>query len=42
MNAQMTWLSEDEIDAVVAEALGVLQHVGMRMTGSKARPRRHG
>jgi trimethylamine--corrinoid protein Co-methyltransferase len=36
MNAQMTWLSEDEIDAVVAEALGVLQHVGMRMTGSKA------
>jgi trimethylamine---corrinoid protein Co-methyltransferase len=32
----MTWLSEEDVDRVVHQALWVLEHIGMRMTGSQA------
>jgi len=35
MRAQTTWLSEAEKDLVYAEALTVLEHVGLRMAGSQ-------
>ena len=38
MNARMTWLSASEQNAIVDEALGVLERVGMRLAGSAALP----
>ncbi|HUK76556.1 MAG TPA: trimethylamine methyltransferase family protein [Thermoleophilia bacterium] len=35
MHAVTTWLSRDEKDAVYQEALLLLEHVGLRMTGSR-------
>jgi len=39
MRARTTWLSEAEKSLVLEQALHILEHTGMRMTGSKALPR---
>ena len=38
MTVCMTWLAEEEKEAIYGEALGVLERVGMRFSGSKALP----
>jgi trimethylamine--corrinoid protein Co-methyltransferase len=35
MTVRMRWLSETQRDAIVSEALGVLERVGMRLSGSQ-------
>jgi trimethylamine---corrinoid protein Co-methyltransferase len=36
MTVRMTWLTEEEKEAIYGEALGVLERVGMRFSGSEA------
>jgi trimethylamine--corrinoid protein Co-methyltransferase len=36
VKTEMAWLSDPEIEAVIEEALGVLEDVGLRMAGSRA------
>ena len=36
MTVRMTWLTEQEKEAILSEAFGVLERVGMRLSGAKA------